>query len=105
MALLEGLASGLSVIATPVGAHSEVVTDGKTGLLVPPGDSAALAAALARLVNDSDFRRGLGERGRQLFLSRYSISAYITALDALYAGLGGSDRHIGNDHSPEVSRK
>ena len=47
MSVLEGLAHGLAVVATPVGAHAEVIEPEKSGLLTPPGDIAALASALA----------------------------------------------------------
>ena len=52
MSVLEGLAHGLAVVATPVGAHAEVIEPEQSGLLTPPGDVAALSAALARVVAD-----------------------------------------------------
>ncbi len=106
MAVLEGLASTLAVVTTPVGAHPEVLTDEETGLFVPPGDAAALAAALARLVGTKQLREGIAERGRQLFVARYSIGAYMDALEGLYARLAprvpGSAPRYGQ---PDRSRK
>jgi glycosyltransferase involved in cell wall biosynthesis len=54
-------AFGKPVVATRVGSIPEVVEDGGTGLLVPPGDAGALASAVLRLLNDRDLRRRMGE--------------------------------------------
>ncbi len=59
--LMEPGAAGLPVIATNVGGVTELVVDGETGLVVPPGDAGALAAAVARLADDPDLRRRLGD--------------------------------------------
>jgi glycosyltransferase involved in cell wall biosynthesis len=59
--VLEALACGTPVVATAVGGVPEQVNDGETGLLAPPGDAAALSAALARLLGDDAMRRRLGE--------------------------------------------
>jgi glycosyltransferase involved in cell wall biosynthesis len=84
MAVLEGLAHGLAVVTTRVGAHEEVVTDGVTGLFVPVGDDAALGQALAALLRDEPRRRALGQRARALFLSRFGMGAYMARLDAIH---------------------
>jgi glycogen synthase len=57
--VLEALAVGTPVIATAVGGIPEVVVDGENGLLVPPHDVDAIAAAVARLVREEDLRRAL----------------------------------------------
>lgn len=85
MALLEAMASELAVIATPVGAHAEILTDGETALFVPPGDTAALAKALARLVGDPGLRAAIAASGRAAFERRHAIAAYMDALAAVYA--------------------
>lgn len=84
MAVIEGLAHGLAVVTTRVGAHEEAITDGATGVFVPVGDVPALAAALARLVTDPTRRAALGRQARALFLNRFSMSAYMRRLDDLY---------------------
>ena len=61
-AVVEALAVGTPVIATAVGGVPEVVRDGENGLLVPPGDPDALAAAIRRFFADGDLRRRLAER-------------------------------------------
>ncbi len=65
------MASGLPVITCPIGGISEVVEDGGSGLLIPPGDVPALDAALTRLLSDGQMRLKLGERGRRLAEERY----------------------------------
>ncbi|MHB1422890.1 MAG: glycosyltransferase [Gemmataceae bacterium] len=65
LAVLEPMAFGLPVVALSAGALPELVQNQVTGLLAPPGDSAALAAAITHLVKDPDLRRRLGENGRR----------------------------------------
>jgi len=65
VAALEAQATGLPVIASRVGGIPEVVLDGKNGLLVPPKNASALAAAIIRLVNDSEFRQQIGHTGQE----------------------------------------
>ncbi|MFT3973093.1 MAG: glycosyltransferase family 4 protein [Amaricoccus sp.] len=94
MAVIEGLAHGLAVVTTRVGAHDEAITDGKTGRFVPVGDPPALAEALARLVTDPAERVRLGVQGRALFLSSFSMSAYMRHLEGVYASLVETARTI-----------
>ena len=61
--LLESMAAGIPVVATRVGGNPEVIEDGVSGLLVPPRDSAALAAATARLLEDEELAARLGQAG------------------------------------------
>lgn len=74
IALLEGMASGLPVIATRVGAVPEVVIDRETGLLVQPEDVAALAAGIERLVVTADLRRTLSRAGQQRVEDHFSAT-------------------------------
>ncbi|QDA35806.1 glycosyltransferase family 4 protein (plasmid) [Paracoccus liaowanqingii] len=87
MAVIEGLAHGLAVITTPVGAHEEAITDGVNGIFVKPGDIQSLSDALATLVTEPDRRQALSHGGRALFLSRFSMPVYMCRLDALYADI------------------
>jgi glycosyltransferase involved in cell wall biosynthesis len=87
MAVLEGLAHGLAVVTTPVGAHDEAIVEGTSGLFVPVGDPAALAAALAGLVADPERRAAFGAGARARFVERFSMGSYLPALRHLYAGL------------------
>jgi len=63
-AVIEALALSLPVIATSVGGLPEVLQDGAAGILVPPGDAAALEAAIGRVADDPALARALGRRGR-----------------------------------------
>jgi len=63
--LLEAMAAGRPLVASQIPGYAEVMTDGREGLLVPPEDAQALAAALIRLLGDADLRRRLGARGRE----------------------------------------
>ncbi len=70
---IEAMACGVPLVATTGGALPEVVgTDGETGLLVPPDDPGALAAAIGRLLDDAELRRRLGAAGRQRVLGRFT---------------------------------
>lgn len=82
--VLEAMAAGVAVIATRVGGTPEVVQDGDTGMLVQPGDAAAVAAASLRLAGDREASEALGRRARSAARSRFSISAMVRATTALY---------------------
>jgi glycosyltransferase involved in cell wall biosynthesis len=70
---VEAMSCGVPVVATTGGALPEVVgTDGGSGLLVPPGDAPAMAAAIGRVLDDGPLRRELGARGRERVIQRYS---------------------------------
>jgi glycosyltransferase involved in cell wall biosynthesis len=74
LVLLEAMARGRPVVATPVGGTPELVTDGQTGLLVPPRDPEALAAALRRVLDDPDLARRLGEAARARVAERFTAA-------------------------------
>jgi glycosyltransferase involved in cell wall biosynthesis len=84
LVVLEAMASARPVVATPVGGTPELVEDGETGLLVPPRDPGALAAALRRLLADADLRRRLGEAGERRVRERFSLDAMTGRVLAIY---------------------
>jgi glycosyltransferase involved in cell wall biosynthesis len=87
MAVLEGLSYGLVVVTTPVGAHTEVIEPGVSGILVPPGDVAALAEALARVIDDEELRERLGRGARHRFLEKFEVRGYAERLAQLHIDL------------------
>ena len=72
LAVLEAMASGTPVVASRLGGLPEVVEDGTTGFLVPPGDTAALRDRLEQLLHDPGLARRLGRRGRELICERFT---------------------------------
>jgi glycosyltransferase involved in cell wall biosynthesis len=90
-ALLEGLASGRAVVATAVAGITDVVEDGVNGLLVPPGDVPALAAALRRLAAEPETRQRLGREARRRAESRMSWRSAAQAFEESYAQASALD--------------
>jgi glycosyltransferase involved in cell wall biosynthesis len=85
--LIEAMAASRCVAATAVDGAPEVVADGETGLLVPPRDPDALAAALGRLLADSDLRRRMGEAGRRRVEREFPMRRMVDETAALYREL------------------
>ena len=88
LVILEAMSSGCPVVASRVGAIPSVIEHGVTGLLVPPGDAAALAQALAACLEDAAARRAMGARARAVVCARYSWRALGARLLELYADAG-----------------
>jgi glycosyltransferase involved in cell wall biosynthesis len=78
--LIEAGLSGLPVVATDVGSVREIVVPGETGLLVPPGDDGALAAALQRALGDG---HGMGTAARARCLARFDMASVAARWDRL----------------------
>jgi glycosyltransferase involved in cell wall biosynthesis len=81
---LEAMAARLAVIGSRTGGIPEVVLDGETGLLVPPGDPAYLARALVKLIEDPLLRMRLGAAGRELVEQKYNLQASTARTMQLY---------------------
>lgn len=79
--IVEGMMAGKPVIATTGGGASEIIQDGKTGCLVPPGDSAALATTLRRLIKHPDEAARLGMAGRLCATERFSVDGMIREIE------------------------
>jgi glycosyltransferase involved in cell wall biosynthesis len=84
ISILEAMAHRKPVVASAVGGIPEVLTDGHDGLLVPPADPAALAAACIRLACSPEMRSRLGEAGRATVEARFSLDAMVRQIEAVY---------------------
>ncbi len=98
LALLEAQAAGRAVVASRVGGVPEIVEDGRTGRLVPPGQPAQLAEAMAGLLDDPSLRQAMGRRAAERARKTHGIDRYSRALERQYsAWLGelsdGATRH------------
>jgi glycosyltransferase involved in cell wall biosynthesis len=82
--LLEALAAGTPVAATAVGGTPEIIEDGDSGLLVPPGDDRALAAAVVRLLDEAPLARRVAAAGRDRVRARFDPVAAAAAVRSLY---------------------
>jgi glycosyltransferase involved in cell wall biosynthesis len=91
ISVLEAMAAERPVIATAVGGTDEAVVDGTTGLLVPPRDAAALAAAISRLRADPTLARRLARAGRARVEAEFSSEAMARGVGQVYEGVMGVD--------------
>jgi glycosyltransferase involved in cell wall biosynthesis len=88
----QAFASGKPVIASRVGGLPEIIRDGETGLLVPPGDVATLAAEMRRLANNEELRKTMGVKAREYAVAELSFGAKMEECLALYTQLTRSRR-------------
>lgn len=86
LVLVEAMEAKRPVVATRIPGTSEVVADGVSGLLVPPGDPVALAEALARLIEDAELRDRMGENGFARFLEHFDAQRMIGRMNLIYDG-------------------
>jgi glycosyltransferase involved in cell wall biosynthesis len=87
LVLLEAMAAGLPAVVTAVGGNTEVVEDGISGTLIPPGDAQALTTAVCSLLSDSFKRDRLGRAARQRFETSFSMQRFVEAHERLYEDL------------------
>lgn len=87
VSLLQAAAAGVPVVASRVGGIPEAVRDGETGLLVPPGDAAALGQAIDRLLSDPAQARAMGRRGQAFMAREFSLARMVAGNLAVYRAL------------------
>jgi glycosyltransferase involved in cell wall biosynthesis len=87
LALLEAMAAGLPAVASQVGGVTEVLEDRKTGFLVPPGDSRALADAIMTLLGNPPLANELAAAARQMAATRFSLAGMLRAYEGVYSEL------------------
>lgn len=87
--LVEAAATGLPIVTTDIPGCNDVVVDGDNGLLIPPRDAGAIVSALARLINDAELRRRMGQAGRDRVIKYFSIEHVLDQTLRLYRELLG----------------
>jgi glycosyltransferase involved in cell wall biosynthesis len=87
MPVLEGMAAGLPVVATNLGAFPDTVADGETGLLVEPGDAAGLAGAIESILSDPERARSMGAAGRARAATLFGWRQYVDNWLSAYVDL------------------
>jgi glycosyltransferase involved in cell wall biosynthesis len=99
ISVIEAMASGLGIVTTPVGAIEDIVKDGETGLLVPPGDDLALAEALIRLITEAPLRRRLGAAAQAFQRQHLNSGPYADQICAVWR-----DAAAGKPERPGILR-
>jgi len=89
MAMLEAMAAGKAVVVTPVGGIPEAIVDRDNGLLVPPGNAGALAAALRTVFEDAALRAQVAAHARETIVRRFGTAVVMEQLAAIYQELAG----------------
>jgi len=84
VSVLEAMAAELPIVASNVGGLAELVVDGESGILVPPGDPESLAGGLRRLIEDPELRRGLGAAARARAEASFDLASFQRAHVELY---------------------
>ena len=82
--LFEYMSSGKAVVASAVGQIVDVLHNGENGLLVPPGDAAAMSTALIKLIQDSNLRSNLGMKAREDAVQKFSWESYLARLERVF---------------------
>jgi len=88
-AVLEAMAAGKPVAAFDSGGTGEMVVDGTTGLIVPTGETAALAEAFVRLSADPGLRESMGRAGEQRAREEFTLSRHVDRMEELFRGMAG----------------
>jgi glycosyltransferase involved in cell wall biosynthesis len=89
IAVVEAMAMGKAVVATTTGGLPEVVAQGVTGLLVPPGDVESLAATVVSLLEDKARREQMGRNGKARAQERFSLDASVKQMEQFYGEVLG----------------
>ena len=99
--LVEAMAAGKPIVASNVGGIPDLVEHDNNGLLVPPGDEKALAAAIMQLIDDPEKAKLMGQRGREL-CHQFSVEAMVEKIDNLYEDLLKFHHPLRSRHRPSL---
>jgi len=94
LSILEAMALSRPVVASAVGGIPEMIDDGRTGLLVPPRDAGALAAAIVRLLQDAEFAERIGRAGHDLVHERFCVEQMVRAVETIYDEAVAEERRL-----------
>jgi len=89
LVILEAMAAGLPIIATPQGAIPDMVIDGVNGFIVPPGNPAAIAEKVILLLKDAPLRLRMGEDSHDIFLKRFTLDRWREDMKNMFFQVGG----------------
>jgi glycosyltransferase involved in cell wall biosynthesis len=84
LSLLEAMAAGRAIVGTTVGGIPDAITDGETGLLVPPGDPVLIADAISRLIDDPSLRLAIGDAAARVAEERFSVDSMVRLVGDVY---------------------
>jgi glycosyltransferase involved in cell wall biosynthesis len=87
LSLLQAQAKGVPIVATRVGGIAEAVVDGETAILVPPGDSSAIAQAVKKILEDTEFAAVMGKKAREWVAGQFTVERMLKSHEALYREL------------------
>jgi glycosyltransferase involved in cell wall biosynthesis len=93
-AVMEAMAAGVLVVATGVGGTSELIVDGETGYLAPPGDSARLAGRILHALSDKDDRELIVSTARRRINDEHGMERMVASVERVYAELMSSEERV-----------
>lgn len=102
LSIREGMVAGLPIISTDVAGIPEAVEHGRSGLLVPPRNPNALAAAIVKLASTPALRRSMGKRGQEISAERFDYGKWITGTVSTMAAI--KDRFVAEQRGPTAGR-
>lgn len=91
LAVLSGMDAGLPIVASKVGGIPEILDNGQSGILVPPGDDGAFVKAVARLVENPIERKAYGDRAQKFVREEYALDRAVRRVEETYLELVGGD--------------
>jgi glycosyltransferase involved in cell wall biosynthesis len=104
LAVLEAMAAGAPIVSSAIGGTDELIDDGRSGLLVAPGDAEGLAAALRRVLGDPAMRESLAARARERVEAGLTREQMATRVSGVYHEMLGEARSDGEETLPEARR-
>lgn len=98
--MLEAMARGKPVIATRAGGVDEVIDDHRTGLLIPPADSKALAEAVLKFLKDPEMARRIGRHGQEFVQKKFNLKRMVEGYAALYRDILRNEHQVPDSAAP-----